>query len=74
MARKRVTVSAAALKKAGRRSTRASAKLENREVPADHVRSEAVQRYLDECAVRWVSDRPQMAPESEHGPATSREG
>lgn len=74
MARKRVVVSAAALKKAGRRSTRASAKLENREVPVDHVRSEAVQRYIDECAVQRVSDRLQPERESEHGPATSREG
>jgi hypothetical protein len=74
MARKRVVVSAAAVKEAGRRSTRASAKLEGHEVPFDHVRSEAVQRYIDECAVQRASDRLQPECESEHGPATSREG
>lgn len=52
MARKRVTLSAEAVKKAGLRSTRASAKLENREVPVGHVRSEAVQRYIDNARSR----------------------
>ena len=42
-------VSMAAVKAAGARATRASAKLENREVPADYVRPDAVQRYIDEC-------------------------
>lgn len=74
MTRKRVVVSDEAVKRAGRRSTRASAKLEGREVPVDHVRSEAVQRYLDECAVQRASGRLQPECESEHGPATSREG
>lgn len=43
---KKVVVSTAALREAGRRATRASAKLEGRVVPADHRRSAAVQAYL----------------------------
>jgi hypothetical protein len=38
-----------------RRSTRASAKLENRQVPADYVRPEVVQRYIDERSARRAS-------------------
>jgi hypothetical protein len=55
MTRKRVVVSEKAVKIAVRRSTRASAKLENREVPADYVRPEAVQRYIDESSARRAS-------------------
>lgn len=47
-AAKHVVVTEAAVRDAARRATRASAKLEERVVPADHVRSAAVQRYLDE--------------------------
>ncbi len=43
---KTVVVSKAAIKKAGVRSTKASAKLEDRVVPADHRRSAAVKAYL----------------------------
>lgn len=43
---KKVVVSKAALKNAGLRATKASAKLEGREVPADHRRSAAVKAYL----------------------------
>lgn len=43
---KTVVVSKAAIKKAGARSTKASAKLEDRVVPAGHRRSEAVDAYL----------------------------
>lgn len=43
---KQVVVSKAALKKAGERATRASAKLEGRVVPAGHRRSAAVEAYL----------------------------
>jgi len=43
---KKVVVSKAAVKKAGMRSTRASAKLEGRVVPAGHHRSAAMQAYL----------------------------
>lgn len=46
--RKRVEAGDEAVKRAGRRSTKASAKLESRVLPADHVRTEAVQRYLDQ--------------------------
>lgn len=45
-AQKVVVVSRAALTAAGRRATRASAKLEGRVVPAGHRRSAAVQAYL----------------------------
>lgn len=44
--KKRVVVSGEALKAAGRRSTKASAKLEGRDVPEGHVRSAAVDKYL----------------------------
>jgi flavin-binding protein dodecin len=43
---KRRVVSDAALKAAGARATKASAKLAGHEVPDGHVRSEAVSRYL----------------------------
>lgn len=45
---KKVLVSKAALKKAGVRSTKASAALSGRFVPAGHRRSAAVQAYLDQ--------------------------
>jgi len=43
---KRRTATDEAIKAAGARATKASAKLENREVPAGHVRSAAVQEYI----------------------------
>lgn len=43
---KKVVVSEAAVKKAAVRATKASAKLEGREVPTDHRRSAAVKAYL----------------------------
>lgn len=43
---KKVVVSKAAVKKAGARATKASAKLEGRVVPANHRRSTAVKAYL----------------------------
>lgn len=43
---KKVVVSRAAVKKAGMRATKASAKLEGRVVPAGHHRSAAVKAYL----------------------------
>lgn len=43
---KKVVVSKAAVKKAGMRATKASAKLEGRVVPANHRRSAAVKAYL----------------------------
>ena len=43
---KKVVVSRAAVKKAGMRATKASAKQEGRVVPAGHRRSAAVQAYL----------------------------
>ncbi|WP_370500244.1 hypothetical protein NWT09_31485 [Mycolicibacterium sp. jd] len=43
---KKVVVSRAAVKKAGMRATKSSAKLEGRVVPAGHRRSAAVKAYL----------------------------
>ena len=43
---KKVVVSNAAVKKAGARATKASAKLEGRVVPAGHKRSAAVKAYI----------------------------
>jgi len=50
--RKTVTVTAAAIRAAARRNTKASARLEGREVPADFVRSPAVERYIAESGTR----------------------
>lgn len=49
---KRRVVTDAALKAAGRRSTRASARLEGREVPEGHVRSAAAEEYLADIAAQ----------------------
>lgn len=43
---KKVVVKEVAVKKAVARATKASAKLENREVPAGYVRPAAVARYI----------------------------
>jgi len=43
---KKVVVSKAAVKKAGMRATKASAKLEGRVVPADYRRSATVRAYI----------------------------
>lgn len=43
---KKVVVSMAAVKKAGQRATKASAKLESRVVPAAHRRSASVVSYI----------------------------
>lgn len=43
---KRRTVTNEAIRAAGARATKASAKLENREVPPGHVRSAAVAQYI----------------------------
>lgn len=43
---KRRSVTDEAIWAAGARSTKASAKLENREVPPGHVRSAAVEQYI----------------------------
>ena len=52
MKRKTVTVTPAAIQAAARKNTKASARLEGREVPADFVRSPAVERYIAECGTR----------------------
>jgi hypothetical protein len=46
--KKRVVVSPESVKAAGRRSTKASAKLAGQEVPEGHIRSPAVDAYLAE--------------------------
>jgi hypothetical protein len=43
---KRRTVTDEAIRAAGRRATKASAKLEGREVPPGHVRSAAAEQYI----------------------------
>jgi antitoxin VapB len=60
--RKAVTVTPAAIKAAARRNTKASARLEGREVPAGFVRSPAAERYIaasgtsDDLVPRRVTD------------------
>ncbi len=49
---KRQTVTPAAIQAAARKNTKASARLEGREVPAGFVRSPAVERYIAECGSR----------------------
>lgn len=55
---KRVTVSDSAIKRMTTRNTKASARLEGREVPDGHTRSKAVQDYLDALASRSGSGAP----------------
>ena len=52
---KRMVVSREAVKRAGVRSTKASAMLSGREVPDGHERSSAVQRFIDEQATETRS-------------------
>lgn len=52
MKRKTVTVTPAAIQAAVRQNTKASARLEGREVPANYVRSPAIERYITECGTR----------------------
>ncbi|HJT95928.1 MAG TPA: hypothetical protein VJ777_28965 [Mycobacterium sp.] len=65
MKRKTVTVAPAAIQAAARKNTKASARLEGREVPADYVRSPAVERYIaasgtsDPLVPRRETDRTQ---------------
>jgi hypothetical protein len=49
---KKATVKKAVIKKIATRATKASAQLENRQVPADHDRSAGVQRLLAERQAR----------------------
>jgi len=49
---KKATVKKAVVKKVVARATKASAKLENRQVPPNHVRSAGVQRLLAERQAR----------------------
>lgn len=48
--KKRVVVSAESVKAAGRRSTKASAKLAGQVVPEGHIRSPAVDAYIAEVS------------------------
>lgn len=52
MVKRRVVVSPEAVKRAREKSTTASAKLEGREVPAEYVRPDAVQRFIDDHAAK----------------------
>jgi antitoxin VapB len=64
--RKTVTVTPAAIQAAARRNTKASARLEGREVPAGFVRSPTVERYIaasgssDALVPRRETDRTQV--------------
>jgi antitoxin VapB len=64
--RKTVTVTPAAIQAAARRNTKASARLEGRDVPAGFVRSPAVERYIaasgasDAVVPRRETDRIQV--------------
>ena len=49
------TVSPAALRAMAVKNTKASARLEGREVPAGHVRSQAVERYIAEHTSKTAS-------------------
>lgn len=66
MKRKTVTVMPAAIQAAARKNTKASARLEDREVPAGFVRSAAVERYIaasgasDDVVPRRETDRTQV--------------
>ena len=53
---RRVVVSTEALKRAIARSTKASAKLEGRELPVGFVRPAAVQRWIDQQSASSFSD------------------
>jgi antitoxin VapB len=53
--RKTVTVTSAAIQAAARKNTKASARLEGREVPAGFIRSPAVERYIAECGSRTAN-------------------
>ena len=59
---KKVAVSRAALKRAGERSTKASAKLEGRELPAGYKRSEAVAAFLAERQDKELGNRETPNP------------
>jgi len=65
VAKRRVVVSPEAVKRAREKSTRASAKLEGREVPADYVRPAAVQRFLDDHAAKSRRCRKNYPREAE---------
>lgn len=76
MKRKTVTVTSAAIKTMARRNTKASARLEGREVPADFVRSPAAERYIaasgpgDAFVPRCEPDRTEVQTEPTHsGPS-----
>jgi antitoxin VapB len=61
---KRVTVSADAIRALASKNTRASARLEGREVPEDHVRSPAVERYIAEQTAKRREPRVDPATEA----------
>ena len=59
---KKVVVSRAALKRAGERSTKASAKLAGRELPPGYKRSEAVAAFLAERQAKQLGNRETRNP------------
>lgn len=74
MKRKTVTVTPAAIRAAARQNTKASARLEGRELPADFVRSPAVERYIAEYGSTTADTSvPRRAPD-QRGAATGTTG
>lgn len=63
---KRVVVSLASVKAMVTRSTRASAQLENRELPADYLRPEAMERHSNERRSRWARRSERQHDEKAH--------
>ena len=65
---KRQTVSPAALSAMAVKNTKASARLEGREVPEGHVRSQAVEQYIAEHTSKnagGCTSQPTNAPDTE---------
>lgn len=60
---RRVVFGAAAVRRAGRRSTRASYKLSGRTVPDSHVRTEAVIKFLGQWGAGSRENRPSAVQE-----------
>jgi antitoxin VapB len=72
--RKAVTVTPAAIQAVARKNTKASARLEGREVPAGFVRSPAVERYIAECGSRTANTSVPRREPDHRGAATGTTG
>jgi antitoxin VapB len=72
--RKTVTVTPIAIQAAARKNTKASARLEGREVPADFVRSPAVERYIAESGSKTANTSVPRREPDHRGAATEMTG